>query len=51
MKDCLSKIYKELLKLKNKDFPGGTMGKNLPANAEDMGFIPGLGGFHMPQSN
>ena len=32
-------------------FPGGIMVKNLPANAEDMGFIPGLGISHMPQSN
>ena len=24
------------------DFPGGTMGKNLPAKAGDMGSIPGL---------
>jgi len=24
---------------------------NLPANAGDMGLIPGLGGSHMPQSN
>ena len=23
------------------DFPGGLVGKNLPANAEDMGLIPG----------
>ena len=27
--------------------PGGTMGKNLPANTGDTGSIPGLGGFHM----
>ena len=25
-------------------FPGGSMGKNPPANAGDMGLIPGLGG-------
>ena len=24
-------------------FPGGSMVKNLPANAEDLGSIPGLG--------
>ena len=24
-------------------FPGGSVVKNLPANAEDVGFIPGLG--------
>ena len=27
------------------------MVKNLPANAEDVGLIPGLGRSHMPQSN
>ena len=30
------------------DFPGGTVGKNLPANTGNMGLIPGLGRFHMP---
>ena len=33
------------------DFPGGTVVKNLPSNAADMGSIPGLGRSHMPQSN
>ena len=33
------------------DFPGGTVDKNLPANAGDMGSIPGPGRFHMPRSN
>ena len=33
------------------DFPGGRAGKNLPASVGDMGFILGLGRFHMPQSN
>ena len=27
-----------------RDFPGGSVVKNLPANAGDMGSIPGLGG-------
>jgi len=27
-------------------FPGGSVVKNLPASAEDMGFIPGLGRSH-----
>ena len=39
--------FKELLW----DFPGGTVDKNLPANAEDMGSIPDLRRFHMPQGN
>ena len=29
------------------DFPGGVVNKNLPANAGDMGSVPGLGRFHM----
>ena len=33
------------------DFPSGAVGKNLPANAGDTGSIPGLGRFHMQQSN
>ena len=32
-------------------FPGGAVGENLPANAEDTGSSPGLGGSHMPRSN
>ena len=36
---------------KQEDFPGGTMVKNPPANAEDTGLSPGLGRSHMPQSN
>ena len=38
--------------LENKrDFPGDTVVKNLPANAGDMGSIPGPGRSHMSQSN
>ena len=33
------------------DFPDGTMDKNPPASAEDLGSIPGLGRFHKPRSN
>ena len=32
------------------DFPGGAVVKNLPANAGNMGSIPGLGRSHMPRS-
>ena len=32
-------------------FPGGAVVKNPPANAGDMGSIPGPGRSHMPQSN
>ena len=33
------------------DFPGGTMVKNLPANAGNTGSSPGPGRSHMPRSN
>ena len=39
------------LYIKNRDFPGGAVVKNLPANAEDMGSSPGPGRSHMPRSN
>ena len=39
------------VKIKNQDFPGGAVDKNLPANAGDPGSIPGLGRFHLLQSN
>ena len=33
------------------DLSRGSLVKNLPGNAEDMGPIPGLGRFHMTWSN
>ena len=53
-KGCLG--YKVLMESVNQklspwDFPGGTVVKNLPANAGDTGSIPGLGRSHVPQSN
>ena len=33
------------------DFPGGTVDKNLPANARDTGSNPDPGRFFMPQCN
>ena len=39
------------LKKKSWGFPGGSVVKNLPVNAEDMGSIPGLGRLHMPRSH
>ena len=33
--------------MRHEGFPGGSVKKNLPANAGDMGLIPGLGRFHM----
>ena len=40
-----------VLKSFRKGFPGGSMVKNLPANAGDTGSIPGPGRSHMPWSN
>ena len=34
-----------------RDFPGGAVVKNLPANAGDTGSGPGPGRSHMPWSN
>ena len=36
-------------KIDTQDFPGGSMVKNLPANAGDLGLIPGLGRYNLPQ--
>ena len=38
-----------LMKNNSKDFPGGAVDKNPPANAEDTRSIPGLVISHMPQ--
>ena len=38
-------------RVKHGDFPGGTVVKNLPANAGDTGLSPGPGRSHMPWSN
>ena len=57
MSQCLSNLQQAIepktggIKRKVRDFPGGTVVKNPPANAGDTGSIPGLGRFHMPQSN
>ena len=37
----------QYIKILGWDFPGGTENKNPPANAGDMGLIPGLGKSHM----
>ena len=39
------------VKYKMRNFPGGTVVKNLPTNAGDTGSTPGLGRSHMLQSN
>ena len=38
-------------RLPTRDFPGGPLVKTPPANAGDMGSIPGAGRFHMPWGN
>ena len=44
-------IKKVLKNLNTLDFPGGTVVKNLPANAGDMGSISGLRTFRMLWNN
>ena len=39
------------LKKAKRDFPGGTVAENPPANAGDMGSSPGPGRSHMPRSS
>ena len=39
------------LKGTGRDFPGGAVVKNLPANAGNTGLIPGPRRSHMPWSN
>ena len=48
--ECVSLVDKNSIK-KERDFPGGAVVKNPPANAGDTGSIPGLGRSHMPRSN
>ena len=43
----VGKVFKCYLRRGFQDFPGGAMDRNLPANAGDMGSIPGPGRFHM----
>ena len=40
-----------MVKKDPRGFSGGTVVKNLPANAGDTGSSPGLGRSHMPRSN
>ena len=42
---------RKCLKMYTRDFPGGAVVKNLPANAGDTGSIPGTGRPNIPQSN
>ena len=49
--NMLRKVLVGTFKKYKEGFPGGTVVKNLPANAGDMGSSPGLGRSHMPRSN
>ena len=54
-KRLISKIYKQLMefniKQQQQGFPGGSVVKNSPANAGDVGSIPDPGRPHVPWSN
>ena len=45
------KLETTQMSISKRDFPGGAVVKSPPANAGDMGSIPGPGRSHMPQSN
>ena len=47
----VNNTFSAVLKGRHGGFPGGTVVKNLPANAGDRGSSPGPGRSHMPQSN
>ena len=49
LKDIVRKLCK--IKYTERDFSGGPVIKNLPANVGGMGLIPGSGGFYMLWSN
>ena len=51
MAPCMVTEGEKAIMKMQRDFPGGTVDKNPPANAGDMGSSPGLGRSHMPQSN
>ena len=44
-------IVEDIVEVQSRDFLGGTVVKNPPASAGDMGSSPGPGRSHMPQSN
>ena len=48
---CKFEFQSMILKPNTRDFPGGAVVKNLPANAGDMGSIRGPGRSHIPWSN
>ena len=48
---CKVIVNSQAPRLDGQDFPSGPVDKNLPANAGDMGSIPGLRRCHMPENN
>ena len=44
-------LSNEIIYFLKKDFPGGTVDENLPANAGDTGSTPGLGRSYMSRDN
>jgi hypothetical protein len=46
----LRKIFVKIFK-NFRDFSGGPVDKNLPANAGDVGSVPGLGGFYLHRAD
>ena len=44
-------VKTQVIKGQERDFSGGAVIENLPANAGDTGSSPGLGGSHMPRSS
>ena len=51
MQNLLKVSKPDKVKVSIRDFPGGTVVKNPPANAADTGSSPGAGRSHMPRSN
>ena len=49
--ECGTLVCKIGIKINAKDFPGGSVVENQPANAGDRGLIPGPEESHMPWSN
>ena len=45
------KVFANLIDKQARTLPGGPVVKNPPANAGDMGLIPGLRRFHIPQDS
>ena len=51
MRYHLTPVRMAIIKKPTRDFPGGSVVKNLPANARDTGSSPGPGRSHMPWSS